>query len=190
MNIFLIGYRCTGKTSVGRSLAKRLGWSFVDTDVKLMDEHGQKISEIVDTKGWAAFRKMEKQVIKYVCKQDRHVVATGGGVVLDEENVKRMKDCGVLVWLKATVDTIGNRMAEDPLTQDFRPSLTSKGGVIEEIEEMLFIRNPYYEKAMNLIVVTDLIGIEDVCDTILLKLEKTIHLDPSPDRDPKTTKNK
>ncbi len=171
MNIFLIGYRCTGKTSVGRSLAKRLGWSFVDTDVKLTKEQGQKISEIVDTKGWASFRKMEKEVIQAVCERDRHVVATGGGVVLDEENVKRMKDSGVLVWLKADINTIENRMDEDPLTRDFRPALTSKG-VMGEIKEALFLRNPYYEKAMDFFVDTDSIGIETVCGTILRKLEE------------------
>ena len=171
MNIFLIGYRCVGKTSVGKSLAKRLGWSFVDTDVKLVEERGQKISEIVDTKGWALFRKMEKQVIQCVCERDHCVVATGGGVVLDDENVKRMKASGVLIWLKANIHTIGNRMAKDPLTHDFRPSLTSKG-VFEEIKETLFLRNPYYEKAMDFIVETDLIGIEAVCDKIMEKLEK------------------
>jgi len=171
MNIFLIGYRCVGKTSVGQSLAQRLGWSFVDTDVKLVEEQGQKISEIVDTKGWASFRKMEKQVIQRVCERDHCVVATGGGVVLDDENVKRMKASGVLIWLKANVHTIGNRMAQDPLTLDFRPSLTSKG-VVEEIKETLFLRNPYYEKAMNFMVDTDLIGMEAVCDAILQGLEK------------------
>jgi shikimate kinase len=171
MNIFLIGYRCSGKTSVGRSLAKRLGWSFVDTDVKLIEEQDQNISVIVDTKGWAFFRKIEKQVIQRVCEQDRHVVATGGGVVLDEENVKQMKDTGVLVWLRANINTIENRMAQDPLTRDLRPALTSKG-VIEEIEETLLMRNPYYEKAMDLIVDTDSIGIEEVCDAILQGLEK------------------
>jgi shikimate kinase len=171
MNIFLIGYRCTGKTSVGRSLAKRLGWSFVDTDLKLIKEQGQKISEIVNTKGWDSFRKMEKQVIQSVCERDRRVVATGGGVVLDEENVNRMRDSGVLVWLRANINTIESRMAQDPLTRDFRPPLTSEG-VVDEIRETLLWRNPYYEKAMDFIVDTDLIGIEAICDTILQKLEK------------------
>lgn len=175
MNIFLIGYRCTGKTSVGSSLAKRLGWSFVDTDLKLAEDQGQKISEIVSKKGWAFFRKVEKQVVQCVCKRDHHVVATGGGVVLDEDNVKRMKDSGVLVWLRANIKTIGTRMAEDPMTRDFRPALTSKESV-EEIKETLFLRNPYYEKAMDFFVDTDLIGIEAVCGTIIQKLEENISI--------------
>jgi shikimate kinase len=171
MNIFLIGYRCTGKTSVARSLAKRIGWSFVDTDMRLVKEQGKQISEIVDKKGWTYFRGLEKQMIQCMCEQDCHVVATGGGVVLDEENVKRMKDSGVLVWLRANIDTIGNRMAQDPLTRDFRPALTSRG-VFKEIKETLLLRNPYYEKAMDFIVDTDLIGIGAVCDAILQKLKK------------------
>ncbi|MEJ2658260.1 MAG: 3-phosphoshikimate 1-carboxyvinyltransferase [Desulfobacterales bacterium] len=168
-NIFLIGYRCTGKTSVGRFLAKHLGWSFVDTDVKLIREQGQKIAEIVSKNGWASFRKMEKQVIQRVCERDRQVVATGGGVVLDEDNVNRMKDTGVLVWLKADIKTIEKRMSEDPATHDFRPALTSKGSV-EEIKETLLLRNPYYEKAMNFFIDTDWVGIEAVCSAILQKL--------------------
>jgi shikimate kinase len=171
MNIFLIGYRCTGKTSVGRSLAKRLGWTFVDTDVKIVQELGQKISEIVGKQGWAAFRELEKQVIRCVCKRDRHVVATGGGAVLDGENVNRMRDTGVLVWLRANIGTIENRMAQDPLTLDYRPALTSEGSA-EEIKKTLLLRNAGYEKAMDFNVDTDLIGIETVCNIIIRKLEE------------------
>lgn len=170
MNIFLIGYRCTGKTTVGRFLAKRLERLFFDTDLELVKEQRVKISDIVDQRGWAAFREIEKQVIQYACERDNQVVATGGGVVLDEENVKRMKDSGVLVWLRADIKTIEKRIMEDNTTQDFRPALTSKGSV-EEIQETLFVRNPYYEKAMDFVVDTDLMDIETVCDTIIRKIK-------------------
>lgn len=171
MNIFLIGYRCTGKTTVGGSLAKRLERLFFDADLELVKEQGMKISEIVSKKGWAAFRNIEKRVIQCACECDNQVVATGGGVVLDEDNVKRMKNSGVLVWLRADIKTIEKRIIEDNTTQDFRPALTSKGSV-EEIRETLLVRNPYYERAMDFFVDTDFMDIEAVCDTIIQKIRE------------------
>lgn len=171
MNIFLIGYRCAGKTTVGRSLAKRLERLFFDTDLELVKEQGMKISEIVSKKGWAAFRNIEKRVIQCACERDNQVVATGGGAVLDEDNVKRMKDSGVLIWLRADIKTIEKRIIEDNTSQDFRPALTSKGSV-EEIQETLFARYPYYERAMDFFVDTDIMDIEAVCVTIIQKIRK------------------
>ena len=170
MNIFLIGYRCTGKTTVGRSLAKRLERLFFDTDLELVKEQGINISDIVSKRGWAAFREIEKRVIQCACERDNQVVATGGGAVLDEDNVKRMKDSGVIVWLKADISTIEKRIIEDNTTRDFRPSLTSKGSV-EEVRETLLTRNPFYERAMDFFVDTEFMDIEAVCDTIIQKIK-------------------
>ena len=170
MNIFLIGYRCTGKTTVGRFLAKRLERLFFDTDLELVKEQGINISDIVSKRGWAAFREIEKRVIQCACERDNQVVATGGGAVLDEDNVKQMKDSGVLVWLKADISTIEKRIIEDNTTRDFRPSLTSKGSV-EEVRETLLTRNPFYERAMDFFVDTDFMDIEAVCDTIIQKIK-------------------
>ncbi|MDH3875562.1 MAG: shikimate kinase [Desulfobacteraceae bacterium] len=170
MNIFLIGYRCTGKTTVGRFLAKRLERLFFDTDLELVKEQGINISDIVSKRGWAAFREIEKRVIQCACERDNQVVATGGGAVLDEDNVKRMKDSGVIVWLKADINTIEKRIIEDNTTRDFRPSLTSKGSV-EEVRETLLTRNPFYERAMDFFVDTDFMDIEAVCDTIIQKIK-------------------
>jgi shikimate kinase len=170
MNIFLIGYRCTGKTSVGRCVAKRLGRSFFDTDLELVKEQRVSISDIVSKSGWAAFRDIEKRVIQRACERDNQVVATGGGAVLDEENVKRMKDSGVLVWLRADIKIIEKRITGDNTTRDYRPALTSKGSV-KEIQETLLLRNPFYERAMDFFVDTDFMDIEAVCDTIIQKIK-------------------
>jgi len=169
MNIFLIGYRCTGKTSVGRSLAKSLGRPFLDADSELVKEQNLNISEIVRKQGWDAFREIESDIIKRVCALDDHVVATGGGAVLNDKNVKHMKRSGKLVWLKATPETIKKRILQDKNTEDFRPPLTSRGS-FEEIHETLLNRNPFYEKAMNFDVDTDGIGIDEVCHAIIKKL--------------------
>jgi len=169
MNIFLIGYRCSGKTSVGKSLAKKLGLSFFDTDSELVKEQGMNIFEIVSKQGWNIFREMEKAVIKRSCAFDDYVVATGGGAVLDIENVRHMKKSGVLVWLKATPETIKKRISQDKNTKDFRPALTSKG-FIEEIEGTLLSRNQYYDNAMDFYIDADNIGIDEVCNAIVKKL--------------------
>jgi shikimate kinase len=77
----------------------------------------------------------------------------------------------VLVWLRADIKTIEKRIIEDKNTQDFRPALTSKGSV-KEIQETLLLRNPFYERAMDFFVDTDVMDVEAVCDTIIQKLKK------------------
>ena len=158
MNIFLIGYRCSGKTSVGKSLAQHLGFSFIDIDEELVSRQGLHIEEIVKKKGWNGFRQIEASVIEQVSALEGYVIATGGGAVLNEKNVKNMKKSGVLVWLKTTHDIIKERMLQDENTKQFRPSLTSKG-LDEEIHETLSVRNTYYEKAMDFCVDNNRIGI-------------------------------
>ena len=111
MNIFLIGYRGTGKTSVGQMLASILKRPFVDTDNELTSRVGMSISEFVHQNSWGDFRKTEQSVIQKVCTLDGHVVATGGGVVLTPQNVTRMQSSGFLIWLKALPETIGTRLA-------------------------------------------------------------------------------
>jgi shikimate kinase len=169
MNIYLIGYRCTGKTSVGESLAMTLGWPFIDADSELVRTCGSSISEMVNRHGWKSFREKERSVIKRICGFDRHVVATGGGAVLDSDNVKQMKRSGVLVWLRARPESVEKRMLKDEHTRDFRPPLTSKG-LLEEIEETVTTRKQYYEEAMSFFVDTDATTVNEVCDIVLEKL--------------------
>jgi shikimate kinase len=170
-NVFLIGYRCTGKTSVGKLLSKKLGWPFIDTDSLLVSDSGQSIKEIVETHGWQTFRKMEHAIIKEVCCLDRRIVATGGGAVLNADNVKLMKKRGNLVWLRATPKTIRKRMMQDTDTDAFRPALTLKDSM-NEIEETLLKRDPCYRQAMDFFVDTDGRQINEVCDIIMQQLEK------------------
>ncbi len=170
MNLFLIGSRCTGKTSVGKSLSKKIGWSFIDLDLKLVEEQGVTIADIVNHQGWDAFREKERALVQSICARDHHVVATGGGVVLDENNVKDMKRNGILVWLKAAPETIRNRMLNDQDTKAQRPSLTSKG-LLEEIDDTLMKRNPLYENAMDFFVLTDDYSVEEICNIIIEKLK-------------------
>jgi shikimate kinase len=171
-SVFLIGFRCTGKSSVGRLLAAKLGWAFVDTDTLLVSESRMSIKEIVGGYGWQTFRKMEQDVVEQVCLLDRRVVATGGGVVLSEANVNLMKKSGRLVWLKALPETIKARMMLDPASEAFRPTLSSKDR-LAEIEETLIERDPVYRQAMDFSVDTDGRQIDEICDTILEQLNSS-----------------
>ena len=173
MNLFLIGYRCTGKTTIGKSIAAALGWSFVDSDLRVMKDSGKSIKEIVASQGWEAFRRMERAAIKKICKKDRQVVATGGGAVLDKANVGAMKIGGSVIWLGATPKTIQERMLQDQNNENFRPALTDRG-LMEEIEDMLLKRNPYYESASDILIRTDDVPVNEIVEIIIEKVKDTI----------------
>jgi shikimate kinase len=179
-NVFLIGYRCTGKSSAGKLLSAKLGWPFIDTDSLLVSESGKNIKKIVATHGWETFRKMEHAIVNQVCILDRRVVATGGGVVLNQANVNLMKKNGRTVWLKALPETIRSRMMLDQDTEAFRPSLKAKNS-FSEIEETLLERDSLYRQAMDFCVETDDRCIDEICDEIvqqLKELESTLRIKP------------
>jgi shikimate kinase len=169
MNLFLIGYRCTGKSTIGKSIAMTIAWSFVDSDILVIKECGKSIKDIVDTEGWEAFRRRERSTLKQICTKKRQVVATGGGVVLDADNVEAMRTSGMVIWLGATAETIQKRMLQDENTRALRPALTDKGRM-EEIEDMLLKRNPYYESASDFSIHTDDVPVNEITEIIIQKL--------------------
>lgn len=169
MNIYLIGYRCTGKTSVGEALGKKLACPVLDADLELVAEQKRSIQQIVDRDGWDTFRQIETAVLKRLSGLDRHVIATGGGVILKEENIAVMKSSGTSVWLKAEPETIYRRMVGDEQTAAFRPALTNKG-LYEEIEETLKTRQPLYEKAMDFDIHTDNLRVDEISRRIIARL--------------------
>lgn len=166
MNLFLIGYRCSGKTTVGKSVAEALDWAFIDVDAALVGASGKSIKDLIDTEGWYSFRRMERSTLKQICANDRQVVATGGGVVLDAANVEAMKTSGRVVWLVATAATIRKRMRSDKNTEAFRPALTQKG-TLAEIEDLLAERSPHYGSASDFSVQTDEVPVDDIVNRIL-----------------------
>lgn len=169
MNIVLIGYRCTGKTSVGKAISERLGKAVVDTDDYLEKKAGRPIGNMVEKEGWDFFRDREREAIREITASDDLVIAAGGGVVLDQENVINLKRNAVLILLEATNETILQRMGADDKTEQQRPSLTGKSP-LEEIEEVLEIRRPYYQQAMDFSVDTTSKTVEEIVDEILQKL--------------------
>ena len=169
MNIVLIGYRCSGKTRVGKILATDLGRDFLDTDVLIEDHAGCNIETIISRDGWDRFRNLEKRCIKEVSKRDNLVIATGGGVVLDDDNVKNPKRDGFLVWLKGDADVLKERMDKDQRSGKIRPSLTGEDPK-DEIKQVLNIREPFYKRAGDITVDTGSLSIREVDDEILKSL--------------------
>jgi shikimate kinase len=141
-NIFLIGYRGTGKTTIAPLLAEKLGWSWVDADRVLEERTGRSIRGIFTEEGEAAFRDKEAAVLEELCSKGRQVIATGGGVVLREANRQRLLAAGRVAWLKADAQTIWERLQNDPVTAAQRPNLSVGGRA--EIEAMLEVRSPLY----------------------------------------------
>lgn len=170
MNIILIGYRAAGKSTVGKALASRLGRKFVDTDDLLEERQQAQISEIVKSLGWDHFRKMEKRIIEEISAQDKLIIAAGGGAVLDPENVTALKKKGLMVWLKADRQVLHSRMIQDPRTVVQRPPLTGKG-VLEELEEVMACRVPFYEKAMEAQLDTSAMDEKTVVESVLSILQ-------------------
>lgn len=150
--IFLIGYRCTGKTTVAQLLAEKLGWDWIDADSLLEARYGKSIRQIFASEGEADFRDKEELIFAELCRLHRHVVATGGGVILREINRQRMRSAGRAVWLTADAQTIWERLQADPATAEQRPPLTVGG--LAEIEEVLRIREPSYRSCAEMTVST------------------------------------
>ncbi len=162
MNIVLIGYRGTGKSSVGKLLAERSGRTLVSTDAEVVRRAGRSIPEIVAQHGWDHFRDLETDVCRDLAGKTDLIIDTGGGAILRKDNVDRLKAGGVLVWLTAEVPTISRRIGGD--TQ--RPSLTGAKSFVEEIEEVLRARTPIYRAAADHVIETDGKTVEEIADAV------------------------
>jgi shikimate kinase len=173
MQIHLIGYRGTGKTTVARLLAERLGWAWIDADVELERRAGKSIAAIFADEGEAAFRDLEAQVLRELVSFDHHVLSLGGGVVLRAENRASIQSAGPVVWLTARPETIADRMAGDATTASRRPNLTDSGG-IEEIRRLIGEREPHYRQCASLQIDTECKSPVEVADEIIRKIGDTL----------------
>lgn len=141
-NIVLVGFKGTGKTTVGRQLAERLGYTFVDLDAALEAQSGVPIPQLFTERGEAEFRALEAQMVERVARQKRCVIATGGGTVVDPQNLRALKDSGVVVALTADLDTLVARLS----TEAGRPILRG-GDVRTRVEQLLSERRDTYAQA-------------------------------------------
>ena len=163
MNIVLIGMRGSGKTTVGRILAKKLKREFVEMDELISQKARLTIPEIVERYGWTKFREMEEEITGEVARLENIVNAAGGGVVTTEKNICQLKENGILVWLKASMDLLLNRIGQDTT----RPPLVSGRTRQEDMEITFAEREPLYQKAAGLVVDTENKTPEEVAEVII-----------------------
>lgn len=144
MNIFLIGYRGSGKTAVAAALSEQLGWPWLDADAELERRAGKTIKQIFAEGGETTFRDVESAAAADLVKLDRHIIAWGGGIVLRESHRQWLAQHGKTVWLQASPETLLQRIKKDTTTADRRPNLTASGG-LAEIRSLLDQRTPLYD---------------------------------------------
>ena len=175
MNVVLIGYRATGKSTVGRILSAKLKITFWDTDAMIEKSMAMPIKEIVALHGWDFFRAKERETIKYLTQKEDGVIATGGGVVLDKENIKSLKLAGVIIWINAPLQDIIDRLKKDAQNIATRPQFTS-GNIIQETIDIMRQRLPLYESAANHTVDTISKSAVQVAEEIYQYLRKSGNL--------------
>ena len=146
-NIFLVGMMGAGKTTVGRALAHRMKRPFVDTDRAVVERTGVPVGTVFEIEGEDGFRKRESALLREVCAAQGQVVATGGGIVLSEENRRVMRESGIVVYLRARLESLWERTRHDAS----RPLLATpdpRGRLAELLQQ----REPLYRDAAHVVV--------------------------------------
>ncbi len=166
-NIVLVGFMGTGKTTIGRMLAKQLDWTFVDTDTTIEQEQGIAVSQLFETKGEAQFRRIETNTLKRVLSASQQVIATGGGAVLAEENCSVMLQDGYVVALIANYATIIRRVSGDQA----RPLL--QGDLHARVTALLEQRKTAYDFA-DMMIDTSTQSIEQIIEAILVRRREAL----------------
>ncbi|MCU0959676.1 MAG: shikimate kinase [Pirellulaceae bacterium] len=167
MNVVLIGYRGTGKTSVAAQLAQQLGLEAVHLDAEIERRAGRSIPEMVAELGWPGFRDLEEAVVRDSAARQGVVLDCGGGVVEREANFDVLRRSGPVVWLRASVPVIVQRIAGDSQ----RPSLTGTRSFTDEVAEVLARRTPLYQRLAHYEVDTDGRSIDQIAQDIVRMLD-------------------
>jgi shikimate kinase len=151
-NLVLVGYRGSGKSTVGKELARTLGLGFLDTDLVIQEKQGRSIREIFSTDGEPAFRNLESQSLEDLLADQSispSVIATGGGIVMRSENRDNLRLLGMVIWLEVSPEMAIQRISGDSFTTDQRPSLTSQS-LSEEVRKMIAERTPVYASVADM----------------------------------------
>ena len=172
-NILLIGYRGTGKSTLGKRLAEALGLAFLDMDRMIVDEQGYSISRIVQERGWPYFRQLEGNLLQRLSEEKGRVIATGGGIILDPENRSLLEKMGWVVWLKADTDVMVERLQGDLEGAKQRPAFSDRD-LREETEMILQERNPLYESVCDMVLDTTDLSLGESVDEIVRIIHKRL----------------
>ena len=151
--IVLTGFRATGKSVVGRQLANLLGYGFVDTDEEIVRRQGCSIADLVREQGWDRFRELEREMLIDSRALHHTVLATGGGAICHTPQWRELRNNSLVIWLRAEVTTIRQRLRGDTGTIGQRPALEGDS-VQEEVQQVLAQREPLYRAGSDLVIET------------------------------------
>jgi shikimate kinase len=165
MNLILCGMMGAGKTSVGKEVAKALGWRWYDTDQLIVERHGN-VTEIFAKHGETYFRQLETEILKELVQADCMVLSVGGGLVLREENVSLLRKNGQIVFLCASVETLEKRLQLD----SSRPLLQTEESLRERLQRLLKERTPIYEAVADFTVNVDGKTLEEIAAEIVSQI--------------------
>jgi shikimate kinase len=167
-SVFLVGPMGSGKSAVGRALARLLGYGFVDSDAEIENRTGVDIPFIFEKEGEAGFRLREREILDELTRARRTVVSTGGGAVLLEENRRNLTERGVVVYLHASVDQQADRTRHGR----HRPLLNAAEDPRRRLAELMAFREPLYRGVAHLTVPTDGRRVQSVADDVLAGLRR------------------
>lgn len=170
MIISLIGYRATGKSTVGKNLASELARPFYDSDQFITEAAGKSIAEIFSEQGEDEFRLLESEAVTKLMQMKDAVIAWGGGVVLKKTNRSEIRRSHRTIWLQASAENIFERMYADSNSQQSRPPLTDLGPM-QEIQSNLEKRDKLYRECADLTIETNNLSVEEIVEQILNGLE-------------------
>ena len=162
MNLVFIGFMGVGKTIVGKGVAQRLAWPFIDTDVLVEEVLAMSVPQIFTQHGETVFRQVERDVVAHVAERTRCVIATGGGVVLDPQNVDALKRHGLLIHLSLSPQTIFHRIGHQsnrPLLWTDRPQQT--------LESLFQERERVYRACSDLTIDRNGLGVDETIERVL-----------------------
>ncbi len=165
MNLYLVGYRGSGKTTVASRVAQRLNRRHVDTDELIEQKTKHTIQDIFACLGEKGFRKIESELIGSFRAEDEWVVSLGGGAILAEENRSRLKQTGKVIWLQATPEVLLDRIESDPMTANRRPKLTQLDD-LEEVRQTLAAREPLYAEVADFKIDASELEIDEIVRNI------------------------
>lgn len=163
--LFLIGFTAVGKTTIGRRLAQQLGLKFVDADEYLEKKYHSSIGGMMEGCGIDKFRKREKVILIEISQFQDTVIATGGGMPIWEDNMDLMLNRGIVIYLKASVDALTQRLI---IVQESRPTVAGldAAGIRKHVEQLLPKRAPVYERAHFTVSAESLANEEDEIDIV------------------------
>jgi shikimate kinase len=162
MNIVLVGMRGSGKSTIGMKLAEALTWPLVETDSQIEEKMQKPIVDIVRESGWEVFRSLENEVVRDVAQLDNVVISTGGGILLNDENKRLLKENGIIIYLTASIDSLFQRISND----ESRPFLSDAKSMRDDIEKTFAKRESLYLQSSNFSIKTDTQTIEQTVEAI------------------------